>query len=106
MLVISDTDYREDTFINGTGVLNCTTQRQKIHIESVDYNASICSGTNGSIMQHFTNLCNGKSFCEFVVRDTINDLNLTCLANETAANLFDIDYYCTRKYSFFYQVTL
>ncbi|VDI27514.1 Hypothetical predicted protein [Mytilus galloprovincialis] len=92
---VADTDYREDTFINGTGVLNCTTQRQKIHIESVDYNASICSGTNGSIMQHFTNLCNGKSVCEFVVRDTINDLNLTCLANETAANLFDIDYYCT-----------
>ncbi|CAG2234180.1 unnamed protein product [Mytilus edulis] len=94
---VADTNYREVTFINGTVVLNCKTQRQKIHVESVEYNASICSGTNGSILQHLTTLCNGNSFCEFVVLDTINDLNLTCPRNETAEYLLDIDYYCTLK---------
>lgn len=100
MLSISDSDYKEATFINGTGMLNCSKQGQELHIERVYYNASICGSSNGSIVHHFSNLCNGKSLCEFDVFDAFNDVNLTCLRNETYAYLLNIYYYCTREYSY------
>ncbi|CAG2241189.1 unnamed protein product [Mytilus edulis] len=95
---VADSDTRVTYAVNGTDILNCTSDKQsKIYIDSVDFNSSLCNITDTAVTRHFRNICNGKTVCGFSTMNEIRDLNISCSINGTDSNLPDVNYHCVRN---------